>query len=251
MAAEIISQIPDREMPTSRQAAKESGSKFYFSGPCVNGHDAPRYTSIGRCSVCQQESSRKLINKDPEARLAKLRQRYSENKEAVRTKVKAWYALTLESRREYYKQRRRSPKGAQMRKVQKDWLLRNVDKDRAYQKASKQKRKEKIGEYNRAYKRSNRHRYASPQKVRQTLQMKAMPKWVDRDALDAIYAEAGRLTMETGVRHSVDHIYPLKGKTSCGLHVPWNLQILTLRENIQKGNKAPEEWRRESELEIS
>lgn len=64
--------------------------------------------------------------------------------------------------------------------------------------------------------------------------MAAMPKWADRKAIRAVYAEAVKATRETGVKHEVDHIIPLRGKGVCGLHVPWNLQVLTMTENRRK-----------------
>lgn len=67
----------------------------------------------------------------------------------------------------------------------------------------------------------------------------ATPKWADHAAIRAIYAQAEKLTRDTGIRHEVDHIYPLQGKTVCGLHVEANLQILTKTENIRKHNKVP------------
>ncbi len=53
-----------------------------------------------------------------------------------------------------------------------------------------------------------------------------------------IYREARRVTKLTGTWHHVDHIIPLNGKDVCGLHVPWNLQILTAVDNMFKSNKG-------------
>jgi hypothetical protein len=63
------------------------------------------------------------------------------------------------------------------------------------------------------------------------------PAWADLEAIRRVYAESRRLTLETGVRHSVDHIIPLCGRTVTGLHVAENLRIITLVENIRKSNR--------------
>ena len=69
---------------------------------------------------------------------------------------------------------------------------------------------------------------------------KAAPAWLTPNQNREIancYALAKSIEKISGVEMNVDHIIPLRGKTVCGLHVPWNLQILSKADNIRKGNK--------------
>ncbi len=49
-------------LPTSRQEAKKSGSKYYFTGdPCRNGHRSPRYRD-GDCIPCSRDRHRRAAD---------------------------------------------------------------------------------------------------------------------------------------------------------------------------------------------
>lgn len=61
-----------------------------------------------------------------------------------------------------------------------------------------------------------------------------MPKWVDVEELRPFYEYARHLTLTTGVVYQVDHIVPLNGKYVSGLHVPYNLRVITKEENVAK-----------------
>ena len=67
----------------------------------------------------------------------------------------------------------------------------------------------------------------------------ATPEWLSEKAhekIKEIQAKSKTIQNDTGIKQEVDHIFPLNGKNSCGLHVPWNLKVITLKENRKKGN---------------
>jgi hypothetical protein len=68
----------------------------------------------------------------------------------------------------------------------------------------------------------------------------ATPAWVDYEAMAEIYRERDAVSRATGIEHHVDHIYPLAGKTVCGLHVHHNMRIITAAENLKKSAKVLE-----------
>lgn len=67
----------------------------------------------------------------------------------------------------------------------------------------------------------------------------ARPRWRNIEAIREVYAEARRLTAETGIPHDVDHIYPLQSEFCCGLHVHNNLRVMKASDNRAKGASFP------------
>ncbi len=89
------------------------------------------------------------------------------------------------------------------------------------------------GVADKAYWKTNPGKRAAYRAGRRAAEKQATPSWVDYTALLSIYEQAARAG-----KH-VDHIIPLQHPDVCGLHVPWNLQLLTPTENMSKGNKFP------------
>jgi hypothetical protein len=105
------------------------------------------------------------------------------------------------------------------------------------------KNKEATKAYNKAYKPLNRAKLASLDAKRRAIKLKATPAWLTEQhfsEIEAVYSHARDCRVVTGEAYHVDHIVPLQGRNVCGLHVPWNLQILPAEVNVRKNNRYEE-----------
>lgn len=90
------------------------------------------------------------------------------------------------------------------------------------------------------HKERNPEYYKALTSVRKRRHRNATPKWLGAEeklAMRKLYLQAMDLTKLTGERYVVDHIVPLLSDEVCGLHVPWNLRVITQEENLRKSNK--------------
>lgn len=108
-------------------------------------------------------------------------------------------------------------------------------------KAKENKRRSNASDAARARKRNWKKRH--PEKVtkdyvaRKTGKQQATPQWNDNFKIRVTYRTAAVLTKLMKCPFHVDHIYPLRSKYMCGLHVHDNLQILPAAQNMSKSNR--------------
>lgn len=98
-----------------------------------------------------------------------------------------------------------------------------------------------MSEYNKQRYEANKPEWLARIRAREKRLMACTPSWVNQSELDRVYQEC-RTKSATGTLYHVDHIVPIVHPMVCGLHVPWNLQILTQKENDSKGNRFDGGW---------
>lgn len=165
--------------------------------------------------------------------------RYHKCKDCVRAKNALWKVLNADivnaGNRRW---RKLNPDKA--RAMSHRWVQSNRDKDNAKHKRFYWRNPEARREKTRLWAKLNPEKAALMTAKRKSATHKAAPKWLsaeDHELMQFLYKEAAGLSKDTGVKFHVDHIVPLRGKTVCGLHAPWNLQIIAAGKNLSKHNK--------------
>ena len=162
------------------------------------------------------------------------------NRELIRIEGKKYYQKNLEA----IKERKRKYYG------------KNREAIKTESKKYYEKKREAVQEAQKIYKQKNPEKINMYSAKRRAIKRNACPDWLTQEhhsAIAELYSEAQKLTEETGIPHHVDHIVPLKGKsydlgtkrmrhTISGLHVPWNLQVVSEEENLSKGCRYSE-WK--------
>lgn len=157
------------------------------------------------------------------------------------------------------------------REANKKWRAKDVDKARSRCKVWYEANKESAASNNAAWKAANKEQHLAVQRVggaqyyqghKEEAKARArrwelansdrrraigaarraklsIPSWARPIEIQAIARKAQALSKSTGVKHHLDHIYPLKGRTVSGLHTPANLRVVRCHVNLRKHNLLP------------
>lgn len=208
-----------REDIVSRKQALALGLTHYFTGkPCKQGHLSKRSTAHRNCLECHRLSMAEKRSSDPLSHQAYLLDYKTRRNHVIKDYGKRYYDANKET----------------MLRKNRKWCEANKDRRR---------------QYNRQFRESDHGRAIlnAHHMQRRATKLNATPPWADLQKIEYIYATARSISVKTGVKVQVDHYFPLRGKTVCGLHTHENLRVITKAENKSKKNKHPDDWEREKQ----
>lgn len=177
---------------------------------------------------------------------------YQQNKEKILAKAKLRYQKNKETKklysRKYYKKNKsrinKARKTEEYRKKARIYAKIKYKENPEYFKLSRIKAKDYRKKYHKKYwpkyRKKNKSKLRANKARYKYKKKKATPKWLTKrqwKEIDMFYIKATEMTTTYKVEYEVDHIIPIQGKNVSGLHVPWNLQILTREQNRDKTNK--------------
>jgi hypothetical protein len=150
--------------------------------------------------------------------------RFTSNKACVSCETIRRTVLTPEAKQHLREQRKRHDEARKDRKRQyaRIWYRRNKERLKTQRQAHPNYRR-RIRSANEQYRKAKRNAYIYTHDLE-----------IQR-RIDTIYEEMRQLN-EAGGDYVVDHIIPIQNELVCGLHVPWNLKVITRIDNSTKGN---------------
>lgn len=188
---------------------------------CHNNYNKTwRTENKERCLLLQK----KWCRKNPDKVKARSLRWQNKNKDYLAKKHKIYREKNKEKIKEYRNAYRKQ----------------NYTKCLKWCKDYKLKNKENVKNNLKNWRKSNRDKCNASHAKRRSTKLQATPSWLSNNDFNNIkiwYMYAKLLKSSFDESLHVDHIVPLQGVDVCGLHVPWNLQILPSSINIGKKNR--------------
>lgn len=177
-------------------------------------------TREAKCKECCKKRRLELISQNPEY--------YKEKK---RLSLNKW----RNENREYVR-----TKAAEKR-------LKNPEQHRKHCKTYNSKNKQKISIKNKKYRKERPDKVYEHLHKRRIRKLQRSLNCIDIENVTKLSLICKEMNKQAGYKkYEVDHIIPLKGKNVSGLHVSWNMQIITKIENNVKKNKFDGTYENES-----
>jgi len=159
---------------------------------------------VSRCKPCRAVKTASYRDADPARALRQSREQYQKHRPKRIAEAMAWNAANPE---------------------------RHLERMRQYHARHPERTKARMA----AWLETNMPRKIARNKARAKRVQQATPPWADLTAIAEFY-------LNCPVGYEVDHIWPITGRNSCGLHVLGNLQYLPAAENRTKFNREPEQY---------
>jgi hypothetical protein len=203
--------------------------------------DKRRNKHYGTCRKCRvkAQNDRRLANIDESRKKTReyLREWRAKNPEKQAAINKKYDEKNRDKRSAYAKQYRKD-NPEKVKALFESWAKANPEKIKGYMKKASKAWHERNPDYQSNFYKAHKERYVAARARRRAAQESATPSWltaIDKAMIQEMYDVSEARYIQTGIKHHVDHIVPINGKGVAGMHVPWNLQVITAHENLSKG----------------